>query len=63
MRNQDKQARKFGGFPFFVKIYNHFLKFFYKHLLMLMIFPMLIIMRLLMKWKKAPWNMEIRIKM
>lgn len=27
MRNQDKQARKFGGFPFFVKIYNHFLKF------------------------------------
>lgn len=28
MRNQDKQARKFGGFPFFVKIYNHFLKFF-----------------------------------
>lgn len=28
MRNQDKQAKKFGGFPFFVKIYNHFLKFF-----------------------------------
>lgn len=25
MRNQDKQARKFGGFPFFVKIYNHIL--------------------------------------
>lgn len=63
MRNQDKQARKFGVFsPFFWKIFITTFWICYIHLLMLMIFPMLIVMRLLMKWKTPPetWKLELK---
>lgn len=66
MRNQDKQARKFGVFsPFFGKIFITTFWICYIHLLMLMIFPMLIVMRLLMKWKTSPetWKLKCNVIM
>lgn len=66
MRNQDKQARKFGVFsPFFWKIFITTFWICYIHLLMLMIFPMLIVMRLLMKWKTSPetWKLKCNVIM
>lgn len=66
MRNQDKQARKFGVFSsFFWKIFITTFWICYIHLLMLMIFPMLIVMRLLMKWKTSPetWKLKCNVIM